>query len=115
MRKFTNWTVSKESAEDMLKAGRHNPCLEIRFRDRKGWHTQKISAGYGDELHVYRERGKTYLLSRNWHLGYMGLEVFRGDEKAGDLFLEHHEVVEIFGEKELSPGAAISKLVDYIC
>jgi hypothetical protein len=50
VRRITNCSITKESFEDMLEAGRFNPCLEITFRDRKGRHAQKLYAGHEDEL-----------------------------------------------------------------
>ena len=65
MRKIHNFSISKESTDEMIKAGRFNPCLEITFRDRSGKHTHKLSAGYGDYRDVYREGPETYVLSSN--------------------------------------------------
>jgi len=114
MRRINNYMISKENFNDMLKAGRFNPCLEMTFRDHTGSHTHKINAGYSDEIHVYREHSETFVLSQNRRLGYIGLEVFNGDEKAGDIFFEDHQVQEILGRDDLSPFTIIRKLGEYI-
>ncbi len=94
----------------MIKAKRFNPCLEITFRDRSGRHTHKLSAGYDDDLDVYREGAATYILSTNSKLGYIGLEVFAGADKTGEIFVEEYQVKEILGSEDLAPFNAIKRL-----
>jgi len=98
----------------MIKAGRFNPCLEITFRDRSGKHTHKLSAGYSDVLDIYREGLETYVLSTNSRLGYIGLEIFEGAEKTGDIFFENHQVKEVLGREDLAPFNAIKQLREHI-
>ena len=105
MRKLQKYTISKESYEDMLKAGRFNPCLEITFRDKTGQHTHKLSAGADDDLDVYREGQETYILSRNSRMDYMGLEIFSGADKVGDVFLTSYQIQSVFIETKLPPFA----------
>ena len=114
MRKITNYTIHKESFEDMLTSGRFNPCLEIVFRDKTGHHTHKLSAGHSDDIVVYREYGETLVLTHNPQLGYFGLEMFNGDEKGADLFLEYHKVIEILGSCDLAPFTLIQRLRNYL-
>ena len=114
MRKVTNYTISKEPVEDMLTAGRFNPCMEIIFRDRRGLHTHKLGAGTGDVLHVYREAGQTFVLSLNRPLGYVGLEVFDGSHMVGDIFLQGGQVIEVLGRDDLAPFTIIRRLVELI-
>ncbi|MFC1814155.1 hypothetical protein ACFL03_15835 [Thermodesulfobacteriota bacterium] len=114
MRKVNNYTIQKESFMDMNNAGRWNPCLEITFRDKAGIHTHKLSAGYQDEIHIYREYGITFILTTNSYLGYVGLEAFEGSELAGDLFLEYHNMVEVLGRCDLAPFTMIQRLRNHI-
>jgi len=114
MRRINRFSISKESYEDMLAAGRHNPCLEISFRDRSGHHTHKLSAGYGDILDVYREGPTTYVLSTNSRLGYIGLEILQGAEKTGAIFLEEHQAKEVLGRDDLAPFNIIKRLMEHI-
>ena len=114
MKRVTKYTIAKESCEDMCKATRFNRCREISFRDRTGKHTHKLSAGYSDDSSVYRENGQTFVLSQNPGLGYIGLEVFRGEEQAGDIFLEAHRITEILGQGNLAPFTIIKRLEDYV-
>ena len=109
-----DYKIGKESFEDMLKAGRFNPCLEITFRDRKGAHTHKISAGYEDDVLVYRENGTTYVLSHNPRLGYVGVEVFEGDENVDGLFLQGEEMFDALGDNNLTPCEMLQHLKDLI-
>ncbi len=114
MRKIRNYSISKESTEDMIQAKRYNPCLEITFRDRSGQHTHKLSAGYGDDLDVYREGSETHILTTNPRLGYMGLEVFEGADKTGEIFVEENRVIETLGCEDLAPFNAIKRLREHI-
>ena len=115
MRK-ANFQLSKESFEDMSRAGRFNRSLEITFRDRTGVHTHKISAGYSDDIEVYREHSITYVLSQNRALPYIGLEAFEGSAKVGDLFLQEGQVEEALGAKgcDLAPFTIIRRLSEYV-
>jgi hypothetical protein len=114
VKRVTHFSTAKESIEDMCEAKRFNPCLEITFRDRTGIHTHKIGAGYSDTLNVYRDGTETYVLSHNYGLGYFGLEVFNGSEKAGDIFIESHHVKDILGRDNLAPFNTIKRMVEYI-
>ena len=114
MKRAKNFKIQKESFEDMQKARRFNPCLEITFCDRSGLHTHKIGAGYQDEIHVYRYGDQNFVLSKNNRLGYIGLEVFSGSEKKGELFLESHEVGYILKRYDLAPFTIIKRLRDYL-
>jgi len=114
MRKVINYVISKESVEDMMKAGRFNQCLEIVFRDRNGKHKHKISAGYGDEIYVYREQGETFVFLQNRGLGYIGLETFKANEAMGEIFLEDHQVKEVLGKDGLVPFTIIRRLRGYV-
>ena len=114
VRRIYNYTIKKETFEDMCKAKRFNPCLEITFRDKTGIHTHKLDAGYGDSMDIYREGGVTYVLSRNSGLGYIGLQAFEGEEKAGDMFLQSEQVEDILGVDDLVPYTIIRRLTDYI-
>ena len=114
MRKITNYKIEKESINDMCKARRFNPCLEITFRDKTGQHTHKLSAGHSDNLFVYREWNETYILSQNNNLGYIGFEVFIGSEKKGDVFLQGDQVNEVLGRDDLAPFTIIRRLREYV-
>ncbi|MFH1983196.1 MAG: hypothetical protein ABIL58_15240 [Pseudomonadota bacterium] len=106
--------ISKESTEDMIAAGRFNPSLELTFRDSRGLHTHKIAAGYHDGLHIYHEHGLTYVLTVNFYLEYVGLEVFDGDDAVGDVFLQGDQVKEVLPREDLAPFTMIRRLMPYI-
>jgi len=110
MRRINRFSISKESYEDMLHAKRHNPCLEITYRDRSGKYTHKLSAGYSDDIDVYREGLETYVSSSNSMLGYVGLEILEGADKAGSIFLEAHQVEEILGKTNLASYTITKRL-----
>jgi hypothetical protein len=112
--KKVDYQLQKESFKDMAAAGRVNPCLEITFRDKRGTHTHKIGAGYSDDIAAFRENGATYVLSRNPALGYAGLEAFEGDEKTGDVFLQGDPLLDLLGDKDLSPVRLAQELRVFI-
>ncbi|PQP35743.1 hypothetical protein C6A37_00825 [Desulfobacteraceae bacterium SEEP-SAG9] len=114
MRAVKKYSISKESLKEMQEAKRFNPCLEITFRDKKGVHRHKLSAGYDDHIYVYREQLETSIMTQNHRLGYVGLEVFAGDDKTGDIFLEAHQVLEELGKDDLAPFTIAIRLRDYV-
>ena len=114
MRKINNYSINQESLGDMLESGRFNPSLEITFQDKSGQHIHKLSAGYGDDLEVYSEGTEIFIFYTNDMLGYVGLEIFEGAEKQGDIFLEDYELKDVLGRKNLAPFNIIKKLREYI-
>jgi hypothetical protein len=114
MRRINQYIIRKENLFEMLHARRHHPCLEITYRDRTGEYPHKISAGYGDDLDVYREGPVTYILTRNPNLGYIGLEMYEGPDKIGEVFVEAERVTEILGRNDLAPFNIIKRLREYI-
>jgi hypothetical protein len=109
-----NYKIRKESFEDQRKAGRWNPSLEITFRDRTGTHTHKLSAGYQDDIYVYRQASETFVLTKNEYLGYIGLEVFNGAVKVFDIFIEDFNVPDTIGSFDLAPFTIIRRLEPYM-
>ncbi|WP_020586344.1 hypothetical protein [Desulfobacter curvatus] len=114
MRRIRNYSISKESTEEMSRAKRFNPCLKITFRDHSGQHSHKLMAGYDDDLDVYREGPETLVLAINARLGYIGLEVFEGANKTGEIFVEEYQVIETLGRDDLTPFNAIKRLREHI-
>ena len=114
MTRVKNYSITKESTEEMIAAGIFNPCLEITFWDRHGTYRHKLSAGYADEIHVYREAGLTFVLSVNEGLGYIGMETFEGSQPAGDIFLQEDQVVETLGRTDLAPFTIIRRLMEFM-
>ena len=110
-----NYQIEKETIDSMVEAGRFNPALELTFRDKTGTHTHIIGAGYSDTVDVYRDGKETFVLSRNFSLGYVGLEVFEGETIIGDMFLQNNwEVKEIVGLIHLMPYTLINRMAQYI-
>lgn len=114
MRRVVNYQLRKESFQDMTDAGRYNRCIEITFHDKAGVHTHKLGAGSSDEIDIYREHSETFVLSRNRRLGYVGLQVFKGSDQVGDIFIEPHQVDDTVGDIELAAYTIIRRLLDYI-
>jgi hypothetical protein len=114
MRRINNYRIFKETTEEMIAGGRFNPSLMITFIDKSGRHTHRLASGYGDEIHVYRNGDLTCVLSVNERLGYAGMEVFKGDDAVGDVFLQGDQVTETLGKLELAPFTMIRRLMQYI-
>ena len=112
MHRVNNYSISKESLQEMLDSGRFNPSLEITFQDKSGRH--KLGAGYGDDLNVYREGDEIFIFYNNEMLGYVGLEVIHGDEKLGEIFMEEDELKDVLGSENLAPFNVIKYLREYI-
>ena len=115
MKRMKNHSISKESTDEMIAAGRFNPSLEIVFEDSSGIHRNKLSAGYSDEIHIYSEGSLICILSINNRIGYIGLEVFDGDQPFGDIFLQGEQILEALGKNNLSPFTIIRRLMAFIC
>lgn len=113
MRTVRNYNIVKESIEDQTQAGRWNPCLEISFRDKQGLHIHKIGAGYSDDIHVFRETGVTFIVGTNSWLGYINLEIYEGDDKLGEIFLEYHHLMETLGRVDLEPITLARRLKEF--
>ena len=114
MQRVKNYSITKESTDEMIAAGRFNPSLEIVFQDRCGTHRHKLSAGYADDIHIYREGGLTCVLSINNRIGYIGMEAFDGSQPFGDIFLQGDQILEALGRNGLSPFTIIRRLMAFI-
>jgi hypothetical protein len=114
MEKMKNYSISKEPFDEMIAAGRFNPALEIVFEDSNGIRRNKLTAGYSDDIHIYREGSLLCILSINKRIGYVGLEVFDGDQPFGDIFLQGDQVAEALGRNDLSPFTIIRRLMAFI-
>ena len=114
MRKVKNYSITKESTDEMVAAGRFNPSLEIIFRDRHGTQRHKLSAGNADDIHVYRESSLTCILSINNSMGYIGMEAFEGSQSIGNVFLQGEQVTEALGQADLAPFTIIRRLMEFI-
>jgi len=113
MRTIVNYTISPESIEAQTKARRYNPTTVCTFRDKRGKHTVTIGKGNNDYIDVFREGHLTFILTRNFSFGYVGLDVFDGDENIGNMFLQSTEQVdELLGQNGIDKaGWWISKVL----
>lgn len=97
------WSTFSEPHNEQVAAHRFNPALKIRFTDKTGKHSHTLDAGHGDMIHVFRSGPYTYVLNYNSGLDYVGLGVFAGDRKIGDIFLGNDwDMQEVLGPKGLS-------------
>ena len=114
MRKVKSYRIFKESTEEMIAAGRFHPSLKITFIDKSGRHTHRLTSGYADENHVYRSDDLTCVLSVNERLNYVSLQVFNGEDSAGDMFLYGDQISETLGRIDLAPFTIIRRLLQVI-
>jgi hypothetical protein len=115
--KAIKFDIQRESWDDMHQSGRYNRGLEVTFRDFLGTHTVKVGAGYSDDWYVYQELNATYFLSMNTGLGYVGLEIFEGDEKVWEMFLQtDYNLESVLGKKglDLAPYNIIKAMLNYM-
>jgi len=109
------YNIEKESIDEQIRAGKFNPCLKLTFWDKAGTHTHIVGAGYSDTIDVYREGQETFVLTRNFGLGYIGLEIFDGQILVGEMFIQNDsEVEELVGSIDLTPYTIINRLAQCI-
>ena len=100
---ITKYLLERESFEKQLSAGRYNPAYEIVFWDDNGVHRHTICSGSSDEIYVFRQENMTIVLSVNNGLGYVGIEVFEGEERIADAFYQEWHADDMLGNEELMP------------
>jgi predicted regulator of Ras-like GTPase activity (Roadblock/LC7/MglB family) len=91
MRRFKNYELQNEDILTQMAAGRYNPAIELKYSLNKRQYTVMLSAGQSDRITIYREGNTLYVLSTNYNLGYIGLEIFEKGEIAGELFIDNPE------------------------
>ena len=114
MRKVKNYRIFNETTEEMIAAGRFHTSLKITFIDKSGRHTHTLTSGYADEKHVYRSGDLTCILAVNKRLEYVSLQVFNGEDSAGDVILCGDQVSETLGRIDLAPFTIIRRLLQFI-
>ena len=98
----------------MLSSDRFNKSLEIHFSDNGNKRIHKISAGYTDRIHVYLRGNELVVLSVNEYLGYVSIEVFNGDGRVGDMFMQDYQMTEAFGTFDLDPHKMANLLYEHL-
>lgn len=85
-----NWATWLEDSDRQRQAGRYNPAREISYKIPSMFchQTVTIGAGTSDELDVFYEGSRLYVLSTNHSLEYIGLEVFEEDDKITSTFCD---------------------------
>ena len=110
MRRVKNYNIERDrgASRDPVSFG-----LVMKYRDRFGNHLVPIQAGKSDDIYVFRDGDYTLLLSMNQKFGYVGLDVYQGDEKINDIFLQNDsDITSTLGEKgfERSPRDITKRL-----
>ena len=75
MRRVKKYTLEREPFRRPL----------LIYRDRTGKHSVEVNAGKLEKIEVFREGENTYVLSWNQAAGYVGVQVFRGQEELGEV------------------------------
>lgn len=107
-----DYSIRKETVNEVVAAGRFNAALVIRFSDKSGTQEHVLSSGYRDVLEVFRNRQTTYVVMVNYNLEYAGLEVFEGGEKIDDLFFsERDNYTQLTRGRALLPATILKKML----
>ncbi|NQS88494.1 hypothetical protein HQ584_01710 [Patescibacteria group bacterium] len=111
MRKFKDYYIGYESTLDQHNAGRYNPCLEIYYKD----YVNKLQAGGSDFIDAYYEGEELFVLTTNFRLAYVGLEIFKNGELVGDVFFQDlWQIKEAGVNLKMAPFNIIKRLAEYI-
>lgn len=119
MRRFDNWTKRTATVEETPK-GNYNPPQMLDFTFNRKTYTVQLSAGSGDYVEVYRDGDSLFVLSYNYRLGYVGLQVFalKGEyagEEIGEVFEQSPDENEsLRGWEDLAPFTLIRILADHV-
>lgn len=101
MRTFTgSIKLLKESFDSQWAAKRLNPATEAHFRANRKSHVITLDSGDSDRIRFYREDEYFLVLSQNFGLHYIGLQVYNTDTKECEqsLFLSGDDVDAFLGE-----------------
>jgi len=98
----------------MLSSDRFNKSLEIHYSNNGKIHIHKIGAGYTDRIHVYLRGNELVVLSVNEYLGYVSIEVFNGDGRVGEMFMQDYQMTEAFGTFDIDPDKMANLLYEHL-
>lgn len=120
MRTFKgNIRLLEESWESQREAGRYNPATQAHFRAGRKSHALTLNAGTSDRLAFFREGEYFIVLSSNWNLHYIGLQVYNTKECdcEEDIFLSGDQVDEMLGKDafDLADITLAKRLFNYHC
>lgn len=119
MRRFNNWNQRTATVEETPK-GFYNPPQMMDFTFNRKTYTVQLSAGTSDYVEVYRDGDSLFVLSYNYRLGYVGLQVFalKGDyagELMGEIFEQSpDENEDLKGWEDMAPFTLIKILANYV-
>jgi len=85
------------------------------FIEYKGKRAQ-LDSGFNDTVEVYQDKDLFYVLTKNWTLGYLGLEQFSKEmEPRGEVFFQNTGELELRKEPlEYTSPYLIKVLTEYI-
>jgi len=110
--------ICEESLESQAKARRYNPAMVATFRYRHKNHEITLDAGTSDRIRFFHEDQFFIVLSANWRLDYVGIQVYDMDnqwETAKAFFQGEEQYKELLGPKglDLSDVTIASRLFSY--
>jgi len=112
MRRFQHYIIDEEPYERQKDAGRYNPARAIVYQWDKMTYNVTIDAGTSDDVDVYHEGNTLYVLSRNYGLDYVGLELIENGEIVGEVFFQYAENADV--NLDAAPWNIIKQLSEYI-
>ena len=80
----------------------------LEFNTGLGIFTHELQAGASDEISVFEEDGRAYVLARNYRVGYVSLEIFHEDEAGCSVFDQSDAALPVLG---MTPHNAINHLL----
>jgi hypothetical protein len=120
--------LSRYSTVERWPAGHHNPHHNIVVTHNRKPVELECAAGSSDDVHVYRDGDRFYILSLNTRIGYVGLAVYDTEalgkledgkalDPTGEVFLQNDsEIIDALGKRglDLSPSTITRRLAEFI-
>jgi len=115
-RPLRGWKLDHESWDEAQRARRYNRAITLTYTHGSARHRVVLQAGEADEIDVLSDGNAVYVLTSNFGLGYVGLEVFPDGAREAEAFVQGSEVEECLGESfwDLSPSEKTAQLVPYL-
>lgn len=108
--------IGHESWDEARAAGRYNRALTLSYTIDDIDYRVQLKSGESDAIHALTDGRQAYVISSNFRLQYIGLEVLSDGECTGDIFIDGSEVEASLGDDvwDLDPPELLVKLLPYL-
>lgn len=115
-RQLRNGKIGRESWNEAADAGRHNRALTLEYSLGTRDHRVTLNGGESDTIETLTDGDDLYVITSNFGLGYLGLEVFSEGALAADIFIDGSHVEACLGEDVwgLSPQEQLERLIEHL-